>query len=182
MPHKRIDLSPQTLWNEFERFAAKPNAGEVLEIVAIRSEADEATGTELREMALKVLTGLADAIRVVGRQAWGDPDHLFERSRRDTTWPAKNAPAFLEPYLYPQGVPVVLHRVVGWNRKGKRGADVIAFAYVDEDCPYGDETLWDMSLYFRLLPPTESDLQLRDSSPPATITPVPSRNPRRKRP
>ena len=127
------DLSPQALWDTFAQFVAAKEPGTFEQVASMDNLAnEEGVGIALHAPALRLMVSLCETLCVLGRHHWGEPDHLVERAKRDQIMPAKNAPAWLEDVLYPQGTPTMLFRVVGWNRKRKRGGPVIGFAYVDE--------------------------------------------------
>jgi hypothetical protein len=156
-------LSPPALWDQFAEFVAAKKDGTFKEVAAINNYADEEhLGLELHAPALRLMVSLAEILLVFGRHHWGEPDHLFERSKRDRMSPAKNVPVWLGDFLYPQGIPTTLYRVVGWNRKRKQGGPVIGFAYVDaylgqvefmEEYPVegGGSGSWEIALTFGVL-------------------------------
>jgi hypothetical protein len=125
-----VNLSVR-LWETFARFVDAKEPGMLEQVASMENLADEeGMGLQLHAPALRLMVSLCETLVVLGRHHWGDPDHLFERAKRDTMMPAKNAPVWLEDYLYPQGTSTMLFRVVGWKRK--HGGPVIGFAYVDE--------------------------------------------------
>jgi hypothetical protein len=113
---------------------------------------EESLGGELHGPALRFLDRLVDILLVLGRHHWGEPHHLFQRKPRDRLWPAKDAPPWLEDFLYPQGIPTKLYRLIGWNRKRKRRERVIGFAYIDLYSDSGDEAgSWQITITMGVL-------------------------------
>ena len=93
-------LAPPTLWEEFAQFVAAKEAGTFREAATVLNYAnEEGLGLELYAPSLRLMVSLAEMLLIFGRHHWGEPDHLFERSKRDQMSPAKNAPAWLEDFL-----------------------------------------------------------------------------------
>jgi len=158
MDYGLLDLSPKTLWEAFAQFVDTKKAGVFEGVASFDNSANElGLGGDLHASALGIMESLMDIILVLGRHHWGEPHHLFERKPRDTAWPACDGPGWLEEYLYPQGIPTLLYRVVGWNRTRKRGGSVIGFAYIDLYSDDGDETKrWQITLTFGVLPSNQA--------------------------
>jgi hypothetical protein len=147
------DLSPQGLWQRFSRFVDAKEDGTFEQLASMDNSANgESLGGDLHAPALRFMESLVEMLLVLGRHHWGEPDHLFQRKARDQMWPAKDAPPWLEDFLYPQGISTKLYRVIGWNRQRKRGESVIGFAYIDLYSDDGDEAgSWQITITIGVL-------------------------------
>jgi hypothetical protein len=88
---------------------------------------DEEAGRVLHAPALRMLT-VAELLTILATQAWGEPDFALTSRRM-------KPPEWMEPYCYPNGVPVVLHYLTSWRReraRGQRRQAVAAFVYIEE--------------------------------------------------
>jgi hypothetical protein len=154
--YRAFSIGPEALFGCLERVAEEEDWNVLVHIEHYRD--DETVGCDLNAPAFRMLHGLLDMLTVLARPHWGEPDYLVnEQGGREPDW--------MELYLYPNGVPVTLHYLVGWKRQNKRKRPMAVIAYIDES-DGGSPGSWGLSLMLGVHELDEEDEHPRRRSQP----------------
>jgi hypothetical protein len=134
--YRDFSITPEALFGSLARVADEEDWNVLAYIDHFRN--NESVGNDLNAPAFRMLHGLLDMLMVLARPHWGEPDYLVNEQ-------GGRVPDWMELYLYPNGVPVTLHYLVGWKRQNKRNKPMAVIAYIDESNG-GSPGSWGLSL------------------------------------